>query len=518
MTISPISGHRALPARDSVAAALKYLRRGLESNHWGAAACLPRVCQLARDASVSTSAMCSAIAELKSRGLLYACRGKGTFVGRPESYRPSRPTSLKWQEVRERLRQEVLEKALTPEPLLPRKSLLLQRYGIARQTLEKAAQSLVEDGIIEPCKRTYRIIASRRRTSGSSVLCISPGETAKRISIINQRHHEFLDALYRLGRGHNLTIVHKACPVSSPESVASYMSKNADRFIGTLIWSNGIDFAARDRIITQCLRQENPVAVMDEIGDYTPPLPLRAKRLLKVFEPAAALAGAEVGKLLLRLGHKKAAFVSSQPTTCWSKNRCNGLAESFAKKGYRDAVVALTVENENAEAPAPKKNMDPTYRKTMRHLLNAKRQLDAIPSDPIENILLNDLNGAVTSFMEYEKERQSYSPLFRRVIADRGITALVGVYDIIGLYALGYFPRSGISIPQDLSVVTFDDSFSCNRYDLTSYNFSFADITRRMLHYLLNPNDPAYWGKERIECTGIIMERGSHGPARAKGG
>ena len=70
----------AMASGESIKAALHYLRTGLESEQWPRGSCLPEVRHMARDASVSTASMCEAIAQLKSEGLLYACKGKGTLL------------------------------------------------------------------------------------------------------------------------------------------------------------------------------------------------------------------------------------------------------------------------------------------------------------------------------------------------------------------------------------------------------------------------------------------------------
>jgi DNA-binding LacI/PurR family transcriptional regulator len=378
--------------------------------------------------------------------------------------------------------------------------------------LRKALRSLTEEGLLAPYKTSYKITTPQRLGGSSAILCIGPGETLDRISIVNQRHHEFLHALYLLGRHHNISFVHKACPFKSAEALLRYIRKDGGRAIGILVWSTGIELSNRDRILETCMRIGIPIAVLDEMGDYSPPQQLRSRGLLMTFEPASNLAGAETGRLLLHLGHTRAAFVSPVHDACWSRRRFEGIADAFAQAGFGDGVIPLTIGTPDGAVP---RNMaaDPAKRERLHHLKRAQREIDAIPSDAVENIVFSDLRSSLASMLTYENERRWYAPLLDRIVADRSITALVGAYDMIGLYALGYFPRFGITVPREVSIAAFDDSFSCNRFGLTSYNFLFSDIARRMVHFILHPAEPCFRDLDRIECEGIIMERRSVGSA-----
>jgi DNA-binding LacI/PurR family transcriptional regulator len=85
----------------------------------------------------------------------------------------------------------------------------------------------------------------------------------------------------------------------------------------------------------------------------------------------------------------------------------------------------------------------------------------------------------------------------------------------MALLARDHFAKKGMRIPRDMSVVGFDDSKAATDNDLTSYSFAFPEIARKILAYLLSPRQRQQQQEgNAVECEGLLIERGSSGPAR----
>ncbi|MBD3321293.1 MAG: hypothetical protein GF350_09385 [Chitinivibrionales bacterium] len=96
--------------------------------------------------------------------------------------------------------------------------------------------------------------------------------------------------------------------------------------------------------------------------------------------------------------------------------------------------------------------------------------------------------------------------LFDRAIEQKEITAWVCSNDTVAFMALDYLQRKDISVPEQVSVMGFDDSEQAHIRRLTSYNFNVDTLVYRIVNSVLNlrafPKS-----KKRVEIEGMIMER-----------
>jgi DNA-binding LacI/PurR family transcriptional regulator len=64
-------------------------------------------------------------------------------------------------------------------------------------------------------------------------------------------------------------------------------------------------------------------------------------------------------------------------------------------------------------------------------------------------------------------------------------------------------------------VIGFDDSKAATDNDLTSYSFTFSELARKILAYVLSPRQKLPQPEAAaMECEGLLVERGSSGPVR----
>jgi DNA-binding LacI/PurR family transcriptional regulator len=78
--------------------------------------------------------------------------------------------------------------------------------------------------------------------------------------------------------------------------------------------------------------------------------------------------------------------------------------------------------------------------------------------------------------------------------------------DGFALDALAFLAARGVRVPQDISVVGFDDSLEASFYRLSSYNFNGAAVAEAMLAHVMAPSR-APGPSQAAEIEGSVTER-----------
>lgn len=100
----------------------------------------------------------------------------------------------------------------------------------------------------------------------------------------------------------------------------------------------------------------------------------------------------------------------------------------------------------------------------------------------------------------------------------RGITGIICASDVLALGAVRAVRRLGMSVPEDVSVVGFDDSafMNCTHPPLTTVRQPIEAIGRTAVTLLVNQIDGASVTAEELLFEPELVVRGSTGPARAR--
>jgi len=92
-------------------------------------------------------------------------------------------------------------------------------------------------------------------------------------------------------------------------------------------------------------------------------------------------------------------------------------------------------------------------------------------------------------------------------------TAVVGASDDLALACLSALRNAGRRVPQELSVVGFDDTPEAAASDLTSYNFDSQAAAQAMPNHILQPGPGMQRTAKPVDIRGFVNRRGSAGTA-----
>jgi hypothetical protein len=307
-------------------------------------------------------------------------------------------------------------------------------------------------------------------------------------------------------------------------------------------------YATSFSAIHQLLDHQIPVAIFDEIGDLHVPPALAGKGKLKIYTIAAQSAGAAVAHFLLKKGHTRVAFISPHYRNAWSVKRHIGITETYAKAGYRDAVVPATLAGYESgwellflfaefDETQFEKIMEPNtpasiLKEQVERYSSIRGSLKLPALDPLDadairkdlNLLLrlrtfgidSNLFARIRSAVldnAHDRTLDGYFyPLFAQVLAHRELTAWIADCDIVALKAIRFLGGRGLKVPQDISVVGFDNLPVASTNHLTTFSFEFPEIGRQMLQYVLKAEPHEYHA--RVVVEGIVVERESTAQAR----
>jgi DNA-binding LacI/PurR family transcriptional regulator len=279
-------------------------------------------------------------------------------------------------------------------------------------------------------------------------------------------------------------------------------------------------------ILAALAASKRPVAILDEMGGFPIPEGRRRAADLRVFTIAASLAGRDMGKALLRLGHRRIAYFSPYQGLRWSDARHQGLAAAFSAAGRPGAVIPFglafgrkynrVLQTGRFHAGAAGRTAA-IFDRILGQRVGKGAREGALAARMREDVFPGLYAGLEFELLDrwFEEEIQAAMlPAFRQALADKGITAWVGANDATALAAARFLRGEGRRIPGDVSVAGFDNTPASFEAGLTSYHFGITGFSQALLGFLLHPARKGGSRNDRTEeVEGVLISRGSTGPA-----
>ncbi|MBD3241409.1 MAG: GntR family transcriptional regulator, partial [Chitinivibrionales bacterium] len=467
----------------AVSKAIAFLRDRAASHQ---ARRLPSVRVLSREAGVSHVSMLKAAHALAAEGVLEIVKGQGLSITGATDAPPPR-TGPKWHQLASQVERDILLGVFEPGRPLPQLKQLTVRYGVDYRTLRKALEKLVRDGTLGVYGGTYhlsRLTTARESAAGSrgghssraTVLLLTHGTGAGEQSRTQDpRYGQFLSVLER----ESILSDFRLKLVRAGEGVEWLARHPRAPVIGHLVsFSSVLQFSEQyERLLSYGL----PLAAA-LTGGTVPPVHSPNRRLFKVFYTASTeTAGADVARYLLSHGHRRVAYISPYHKAEWSQARLRALRRVFTTAGF-DRAVSAFVKSEfqnNDEylgvAESHPRPGEPSFPDIERHM----------PA-----LLTASAESVRRRYRELFRDREIlsyYIPLFESALADQSITAWVCGIDYIALFAPDFLRSRSVAVPEDISLLGFDDLQGARERGLSTYRFDMQTMARNMVTHVLNP-------------------------------
>ncbi|MBD3242470.1 MAG: GntR family transcriptional regulator [Chitinivibrionales bacterium] len=498
--------------QDARGRALRFLRGHLAQGHTAPGELLPGAKRLARMAGVSHVTMLKALRRLAGEGVVTIKPGAGTVyqgedvtvdAGKPAA-KPYRAVTG-WRRTLLQLRHDLLSGVLGDSGPLPSTKELCHRYGVCARTLRKALSALMDEGHLAPDRGRYRLVTPRSRGPRNAVLFVFRARPTGSLENMPPRSLELVRELERGCVLAELSLIHVPCDLRSVSGEMQWDETLTDAESGTLsnsvlgcvFWTIGFTPDNVRVLLARLAGFGKPIAVLDELA-LPRSLYAVAGQLVQVFSIATGEScGEDVGRYLLRKGHRHAAFIGVQAGLEWCQHRLEGFRRVFEAAPGASPVRVVAPPRLDAEDLLPfgpdsilTRDLDTRFRAAMIYAVQVYHR-------SLQDAVRRALRGP------------QVGPMLRRLLRDAEVTVWVGANDIMGLLCLELLRALDIDVPQRISLIAFDDTLESSFHQMTSYNFDYHGLTRRMLtHVCSSPHHGARGRRpDTVEITGFVNER-----------
>ncbi len=493
-----------------------FLRETIDRLASSGASRLPPLRVLATRAGVSYPTMQRAVAALVRSSALSSRQGSGVRLGSPADPVPPSASSLAGGVGPGRLLEtQVLSGHWEPGRLLPPRKQLQAQFGMSARALRAALQELAANGYAAPWRRGYRVVPFAGHTGARVVALVLRGGPDNEVVYPSSRTEDMLRSLeVECTRAGVRLVLITADTISGrwgfpgSGSAVLFRPSTVPGLQGYLVWTAAVDDRMLAHLATLLRPTTYPVAVLDEGNARSPlagllPYPAYFFALSRTPEH-----GRQVGRMLVRQGHRRVAWLSVAPDSYWATVRHAGLCRAFESAGMGEAVVS--VEGAAADMPTGASEELALFVRDLDRRAASRHR----PRFESVTRMFHEDYETLRVMSERRARANRYAPFFdtaRRLSRENQCTAWVAASDDLALGALGYLRARGIRVPRDLAVVGFDDSREATEHALTSYNFSAAAYMHAMLRCVLGAA-PSLSGRPDAAPTsfeGFVVERGT---------
>jgi DNA-binding transcriptional regulator YhcF (GntR family) len=511
--------------------AIGFIMHGIASKSFGRK--LPSIKSLAQAADVSFVTMWKAVDHCKKQGVISRSR-RGirantrsrllkSFEETQSKSVPSDPflgiaaTEPVWKKMLSHLKRDILTGRFPFGQPLPSFKELQGQYAVSYPTLKKALETLSTEGIIRTHRRGFAVPALAKSESTARIVAIGCGWEDGTLWIDYQDKNYFrileseciqskiaLDIVVYCRRNGQLcfidTITRKPYDLSN------------DNIISIMVIVANLEIPLEE-VLTTLAGLKKPVAVLDVVGGWDVSSRIASNYYLQFFTvTTSSLPPRRVAQYLLNLGHTNIAFVSPFHKALWSVRRLSGIREIFQDAGYAGNVHPYVLDQYAFQWDYLQEDHDnPEDIQTLVAAYNEwKKYADSEFFRKFGNISYN-ISKYLTEWNCATGEiYHRMVPVFKQALENRAITAWVTANDYAATLALDFLKENGVRVPEDLSIISFDNTLDAMENQLTSYDFNPNGIVSIMLRYALRPSSVSPpRGRQVIEADGTIIERRS---------
>jgi len=480
-------------------------------------------------AGVCHVTMQKAVRELRREGLLHTRWGSGLFAGPAGTGHgnavPAGDGTALARTVR-RLEQDVASGKYRPGELLPLQKQLCAMYGVGHETVRKAIERLVARTVVRPDGGRYRVLPAGRRSGLSGTVLVFRSGFSRGTIMPDARHMDAVMAFEGACIRANLGITNVFYSYTGTELLPRgpgrpppYSPRELESVLGFAVFARGLQGLGMTQHLRTLLGYGKPVAVLDEDGVYASVRALPRRKNLRLFPLGFSVASGElVGRLLLRLGHRRVGYLDPFPDTLWSQNRLAGLRRAYQAAGFADGVVQVRVDTPE---PAPLYDQSGTILSdvaaSMADALDGNDSVRASLARIVREKKSTELSVHLMRWQEAESLAAVVARAVDGLVSRSDITAYAAANDAVAMAAIPHIEAKGLRVPEDRSVVGFDDGYDAHLFDLTTCNFNSTAAVQAMVDFIVNPGWRPLAGARDcvVEVDAHIKERGSTGYPRS---
>ncbi len=463
---------------------------------------LPSVAELAARFGVSPTTVWLAVQALCSEGILQTRRGSGTRIvsgNVPEAVAPllentasGARTLARWERLSKQITDDFLVRAERLTDSLPDLKFLTAHYGASRETVRRALAVLVDEGRLERLGKGHRIALAAPGTINSSVVLIAPGRSDGSLATRlpnDQESFRWLDRRCAAARLSLHTVVHDAGGrhlfYAGPERVPVSLEELTP--LGYLIWQPGNAGAVLERLLRLIPPGSGPVALSAFATHLRAVSAVRTSSLVRGFSPPeyGSAAGIQVGRFVAERGHRRVLciFPKHDPTGVMQE-RLDGVVRSIGAV-HADARVHIARFDSSERPPLA----DSRYRERFDAFTDMVG--DACAGNGEFTCLVEATRRVASTIREEVRlahTRDAVDEAYRSVPPSVTPSAIVAWNDEVAAACLQILREEGRRVPDDVSLVSFDDTAVASLGDITSYNFNESQVLFTMLDWVLWPD------------------------------
>jgi DNA-binding LacI/PurR family transcriptional regulator len=468
---------------------------------------IPPLRTLAAACNVCYATAAHAVLILKRNGEIETVQGGGIYrPGQRRSPPPHTAPQHKWEIVRERIAEDIMQGRYRPGSVLPPLKVLQARYNASYPSVKKALDHLCTVHALERHGQYMRIPRHTAHDTRSKIILVGPGNEPGKILLNLERVREFYRLLHLECSLAEISIETAVYNDFSPKGgVFLLEGKPPQRQLQPDDWVQGFIVLALNindvrELLFRLHLHKKPIALWwQRPWEIARTDSIHLRRLVTFFDIDRSGASAEaVGQFLLERGHTSVAYVSPIHNNYWSKGRLEGLRRVYRRAGI-SRVDAFTVEGFES---------DWEYMHRLNEYFGDKKPQISFPKD-IPGAVRKQARSVCFEYYRDAFIMEKISPLVEGIVGANRYTALVGVNDHAALLLRSLLQEREIDIPGEISLVGFDDAFESLTHGLTTYNFNVPALTHAIIETVLGTYRPRKQRDLVIEIKGQVIDRGS---------
>jgi DNA-binding GntR family transcriptional regulator len=444
---------------------------------------LDSILDLSRNFSVSKATMQKALDSLKEEGLLESFRGKGTFRKGQAHGAANQGSSL--MTLSGRLRDRILAGTYRIGQPLPKVGFISSQEGMSPDTVCAALKILADEGLVR--KQGKRWLAGKPDAQLNSISASSRIQHRNPPAILllvpdyaywDKAYHEdhpgkFVQNFYleieRMGiETHMVTVSDsgESFFAHGRPRIQSLIQSLGDRYKGTMYIAHDADMG----LLSWLGRFKNPVVWLDleclvkDMDMRSIPGGAKLFRCLKDEEGAVTMAL----DTLAGLGHYRIGFpILRSPEFPWMIHRSQVLKEIAAT--YKPLMAIVEIEHhEDFWSPKPWQGPEDftAWLKTRYATANKVSK---------KGHSLREMVPSLMEMLDKEKSARFGGP----------VTAILAPNDYFAHQYYMWFREIGVKVPEDVTLLSFDNNHFSRPYSIASIDFGFSDLSYQVAHIFI---------------------------------